>query len=72
MTLKNSPLRLTRRKVKLISLCAFFLVRVRFLINNPAIVFLDAQNEEQGLKYLEYVYDAKVMLVNEVIREIVK
>ena len=31
-----------------------------------------AQDQEQGLKYLEYVYDAKVMLVNEVIQEIVK
>ena len=29
-------------------------------------------DQEQGLKYLEYVYNAKVMLVNEVIREIVK
>jgi nicotinamidase-related amidase len=28
--------------------------------------------QTQGLKYLEYVYDAKIMQVNEVIREIIK
>ncbi|MCL5949441.1 MAG: cysteine hydrolase [Candidatus Bathyarchaeota archaeon] len=31
-----------------------------------------AEEHEQGLKYLEYVYNAKVMMVNEIIEEIVK
>ena len=30
------------------------------------------ENQEQGLKYLEYVYNAKIMMVNDIIREIVK
>ena len=30
------------------------------------------EDQEQGLKYLEYVYNAKIMLVNDVIREIVE
>jgi nicotinamidase-related amidase len=30
------------------------------------------EDQERGLKYLENVYDAKIMLVDEVIREIVK
>jgi len=29
-------------------------------------------DQEEGLKYLGHVYNAKVMMVNEVIREIVK
>ena len=29
------------------------------------------EDQEQGLKYLEYVYNAKIMLVNEIIQEIV-
>ena len=36
---------------------------------------VEAFNEEdhrQGLKYLDYVYNAKVMLTNDIIREIVK
>ncbi len=30
------------------------------------------EDQEQALKYLEYVYNAKIMMVNEIIREIVK
>jgi len=30
------------------------------------------EDQEQGLKYLEYVYNAKIMMVNDIIREIVK
>jgi len=30
------------------------------------------EDQEQGLKYLENVYGSKIMLVDEVIREIVK
>ena len=30
------------------------------------------EDQDQGLKYLEYVYNAKIMLVNDVIREIVE
>jgi nicotinamidase-related amidase len=30
------------------------------------------QDQEQGLKYLENVYDAKIMVVNDIIKEIVK
>ena len=30
------------------------------------------EDQDQGLKYLENVYGAKVMLVNEIIKEIVK
>lgn len=54
------------------------------LLNRPAVIILDMLNakdgveaftkedQEQGLKYLENIYDAKIMLVNEIIREIVK
>ena len=31
-----------------------------------------AEEHEQGLKYLEYVYNAKIMLTNDIIRGIVK
>ncbi len=31
-----------------------------------------SEDQEQGLKYLEYVYNAKIMAVNEIIQEIVK
>ena len=30
------------------------------------------EDQEQGLKYLEYVYNAKIMMVNDIIGEIVK
>ena len=30
------------------------------------------EDQDQGLKYLEYVYNAKIMMVNDIIREIVK
>jgi nicotinamidase-related amidase len=30
------------------------------------------EDHRQGLKYLEYVYNAKIMAVNDIIREIVK
>jgi nicotinamidase-related amidase len=42
------------------------------IVVKDGVEAFNAQDQEQGLKYLEYVYDAKVMLVNEVIREIVK
>ncbi len=29
------------------------------------------EDQEQGLKYLEYVYNAKIMMINDIIREIV-
>lgn len=44
----------------------------RNVVVKDGVEAFSLQDQEQGLKYLEYVYDAKVMLVNDVIREIVK
>ncbi|MCW3994668.1 MAG: cysteine hydrolase [Candidatus Bathyarchaeota archaeon] len=43
----------------------------RIIIVKDGVEAFSAADQEQGLKYLEYVYDAKIMTANEVIREIV-
>ena len=42
------------------------------VIAKDGVEAFTAEDQEQGLKYLEYVYNAKIMLVNEIIREIVE
>ena len=44
----------------------------RIVVVEDGVEAFKGEEQEQALKYLEYVYDAKVMLVNDVIREIVK
>ncbi len=44
----------------------------RIVVASDGVEAFTKQDHEQGLKYLEYVYDAKVMLVNDIIKEIVK
>jgi nicotinamidase-related amidase len=44
----------------------------RIVIAEDGVEAFGEEDHKQGLKYLEYVYDAKVMAVNEIIREIVK
>ena len=42
------------------------------VIAKDGVEAFTVEEHEQGLKYLEYVYNAKIMAVNEVIQEIVK
>ncbi len=42
------------------------------VIAKDGVEAFTVEDHEQGLKYLEYVYNAKVMAVNEIIQEIVK
>ncbi len=42
------------------------------VIAEDGVEAFSKEDQGQGLKYLEYVYNAKVMAVNDVIREIVK
>jgi nicotinamidase-related amidase len=42
------------------------------VIAKDGVEAFTAEDQEQGLKYLEYVYNAKVMMVNDIIKEIVK
>jgi nicotinamidase-related amidase len=42
------------------------------VIAEEGVEAFSEEDHKQGLKYLEYVYDAKIMAVNEIIREIVK
>jgi nicotinamidase-related amidase len=42
------------------------------VIAEDGVEAFSEEEHKQGLKYLEYVYDAKVMAVNDIIREIVK
>ncbi len=50
---------------------AFFRGYHIIVVSDGVEAFSEA-DQEMGLKYLEYVYDAKVMAVNEAIQEIVK
>ncbi len=42
------------------------------IIAKDGVEAFTVEEHEQGLKYLEYVYNAKIMTVNEIIQEIVK
>jgi nicotinamidase-related amidase len=44
----------------------------QIVIAKDGVEALTAEEQEQALKYLEYVYNAKVMMANDIIREIVK
>ena len=44
----------------------------QIVIAKDGVEAFTVEDHEQGLKYLEYVYNAKIMAVNEIIREIVK
>ena len=44
----------------------------QIVIAKDGVEAFTAQEHEEGLKYLEYVYNAKIMLTNDVIREIVE
>jgi nicotinamidase-related amidase len=41
------------------------------VIAKDGVEAFTAEDQEQGLKYLEYVYSAKIMTVNEIIQELV-
>lgn len=43
----------------------------QIIIPQDGVEAFNAQEQAQGLKYLEYVYDAKIMQTNEIIKEIV-
>ena len=42
------------------------------IITKDGVEAFTAEDQEQGLKYLEYVYNAKIMMANDIIREIVE
>ena len=42
------------------------------VIAKDGVEAFTAEDQEQGLKYLEYVYNAKIMMANDIIREIVE
>jgi nicotinamidase-related amidase len=44
----------------------------RIVIAKDGVEALTPEEHEQSLKYLEYVYNAKLMAINEIIQEIVK
>ena len=44
----------------------------QIVIAKDGVEAFTIEDHEQGLKYLEYVYNAKIMAVNEIIQEIVK
>jgi nicotinamidase-related amidase len=44
----------------------------QIVIAKDGVEAFTVEDHEQGLKYLEYVYNAKIMTVNEIIQEIVK
>ena len=44
----------------------------QIVIAKDGVEAFTQEDQEQGLKYLEYVYNAKVMMVNDIIKEIVK
>ena len=44
----------------------------QIVIAKDGVEAFTAEDQEQSLKYLEYVYNAKIMLVNDIIREIVE
>jgi nicotinamidase-related amidase len=43
----------------------------KIVIPRDGVEAFNAQEQVQGLKYLEYVYGAKIMQTNDVIKEIV-
>jgi nicotinamidase-related amidase len=42
------------------------------IIAKDGVEAFTTEEHEQGLKYLEYVYNAKILTANDIIREIVK
>jgi nicotinamidase-related amidase len=44
----------------------------QIVVAKDGVEAFTTEDQEQGLKYLEFVYNAKIMAVNEIIREIVK
>jgi nicotinamidase-related amidase len=44
----------------------------QIVIAKDGVEAFTQEDQEQGLKYLEYVYNAKIMMVDEIIREIVR
>ena len=44
----------------------------QIVIAKDGVEAFTAEDQEQSLKYLEYVYSAKIMLVNDIIKEIVE
>jgi nicotinamidase-related amidase len=44
----------------------------KIIIAKDGVEAFTQEDHEQGLKYLEYVYNAKLMTVNEIIRELAK
>jgi nicotinamidase-related amidase len=44
----------------------------RIIIAKDGVEAFNDEDHEQDLKYLDYVYNAKIMLVNEIIQEIMK
>jgi nicotinamidase-related amidase len=44
----------------------------QIVIAKDGVEAFTAEEHEQGLKYLEYVYNAKIMMTNDIIREIVE
>ena len=44
----------------------------QIIIAKDGVEAFTEEDHSQGLKYLEYVYNAKVMMINEIIQEIVK
>ncbi len=44
----------------------------RIVVVRDGVEAFSEADQEQGLKYLEYVYDAKILTVNDAIREIVQ
>ena len=44
----------------------------QIVVAKDGVEAFNNEDHEQDLKYLDYVYNAKVMLVNEIIQEIVK
>jgi nicotinamidase-related amidase len=43
----------------------------QIIIHKDGVDAFPLEEQEQGLKYLEYVYDAKIILTNDIIKEIV-
>ena len=44
----------------------------QIVIAKDGVEAFTQEDQEQGLKYLEYVYNARIMMVDEIIREIVR
>ena len=46
-----------------------FFRRYKIIITNDGVEAFTKKDQEQGLKYLEYAYSAKIMTVDEIIKE---